>query len=143
MARKVAEEYTARGFLEQIWVQTAGREEVTGGIALLRSPFKEFVKVETQDSEGNWTTVSDTAYYIKSDTEPAEVKFRSLDGDVETLKIEFRTGYSNTAEIPEPLKLAILRLIAYYYENRGDAESFKHIPDDVKTLLNPFRVVWL
>lgn len=146
VARKVAEEYTARGFFEQVWIQTIEREEITKEIAFLRSPFKELVKIETQDSEGNWTIVSGNAYYVKSDAEPAKVKLKtgeSWGNAVETLKIEFKTGYSTTSEIPEPLKLAILRLIAYYYENRGDATSFKQIPDDVKILLDPFRVIWL
>ena len=59
------------------------------------------------------------------------------------IEIDLRLGFGETAaEVPETIRLAIKRLVAFWYERRGDEEEVA-MPPAIRALLRPFRAVRL
>lgn len=59
------------------------------------------------------------------------------------IEIEVSVGYGESAaSVPEPLRQAMRFLIAHYYEHRDRVESGK-LPEAVRALIAPYRVVSL
>jgi len=58
----------------------------------------------------------------------------------QSMSINYTSGYddSDASKIPMPILLAILQLVAFYYEQRGDVSA--DMPDSVKRLLWPYRL---
>jgi len=56
------------------------------------------------------------------------------------LKITYESGYSNIADIPEPLILAVMKLTAENYVNRDDSVdwSINKVPMEVLKLIGPY-----
>jgi uncharacterized phiE125 gp8 family phage protein len=57
------------------------------------------------------------------------------------IEIDVRLGFGEFAsQVPEPLRLAVRQLVAYWFENRGDAAIVERgLPGQVRTMLKPFR----
>jgi uncharacterized phiE125 gp8 family phage protein len=57
------------------------------------------------------------------------------------IEIDLRLGFGEFAsQVPESLRLAMRQLIAFWYENRGDATIVERgLPAPVRALLKPFR----
>lgn len=57
------------------------------------------------------------------------------------IEIDFACGFGSAPEtVPEPLRLAIRRLVAYWFEHRGDERKpgQPSVPPDVRALIAPF-----
>jgi len=57
------------------------------------------------------------------------------------VEIDIRLGFGEAAsDVPEVIRTAIRRLIALWYENRGDAgDAEMGLPPQIRALLRPFR----
>ena len=54
--------------------------------------------------------------------------------------IDWRAGYASAPEgVPWPLRLAVLRRVARWFENRGDAPGAASLGADILALVAPFR----
>jgi uncharacterized phiE125 gp8 family phage protein len=57
------------------------------------------------------------------------------------LDVQYWTGYGeDPAQVPPPLKHAILMYGAFLYENRGDEPMSQGISESIWALLQPYRV---
>lgn len=76
---------------------------------------------------------------INPTSRPAPARARS------GIEIDLRLGYGEAAaNVPDTLRLAIRRLVARWYEERGDAETAPaSLPPQIRALLRPFRPVRL
>lgn len=61
------------------------------------------------------------------------------------IEIDLRLGFGEAAsDVPEPIRLAIRRTVALWFENRGDGtEAEMGLPPQIRSLLRPFRRVRL
>ena len=61
------------------------------------------------------------------------------------IEIDLRLGYGEAAaDVPETIRLAIRRLVALWFEHRGDGEGTDvGIPASIRALIRPFRPVRL
>lgn len=61
------------------------------------------------------------------------------------IEIDLRLGFGEAAgDVPEVIRLAIRRVVALWFENRGDgAEVEAGLPPQIRALLRPFRRVRL
>lgn len=55
----------------------------------------------------------------------------------------YRLAYSVGGTVPRALKEAILMLVTYRYNNRGDQEKQHGMPEDIERKLSNYRQVWL
>lgn len=61
------------------------------------------------------------------------------------IEIDLRLGYGEAAaDVPETIRLAIKRLVALWFEDRGDGVGVEPgLPPAIRALLRPFRMVRL
>ncbi|HVB67972.1 MAG TPA: head-tail connector protein [Acetobacteraceae bacterium] len=127
---------------------------IHGTLELPRAPVQSIVSVAALDDNLTaWTLANpdpitgDTDYTIDLALEPARLHLdaRSLDAlgvalPIRHLQVSFVTGYPTPAAVPQPIVQAILLLIAFYYEHRGDGGG--EVPAAVETLLWMHRVMF-
>lgn len=136
-----------RAIVEQTW-----RQDFDGFARCLRlplAPVSAISSVTYLDANGDSQTVSSGDYQLLADARGAFVRFDSdfaypaVQSDGPNVHVTFVAGYSDDeADIPAPLKSAILLLAAHYYENREAAATpLEELPLGVKALLAPYRRV--
>ncbi len=117
------------------------------------------VKRKFQDESTTLTLDSD--YYVMGVTsQPSDLFINITDiGNVATgkypidrfasnhhLEIEYVCGYGSSAsDVPQPIKEAIMRIVATNYETRNDHQQgtggVVNVPQDAKNMLYPYRAV--
>ncbi len=162
-ARQAIESYTVRSLVRQAWRFTfnegfanANREKnhISGvknyfeyGIELPRSPSIELIETpKLMDSYGAHALKD---YRLDNSGRVARLYFasqilHSLDGHG-IIQVDFWAGYSeNAADIPEPLRHAILMMIAQLYINHTCANDngFITLPltDGILQIIKPYRI---
>jgi uncharacterized phiE125 gp8 family phage protein len=55
------------------------------------------------------------------------------------IEIKVVAGYGGAVDVPEGLRLAILKLVAHWYESRGDDDEAANPPLAIAHLVDPYR----
>lgn len=147
-ARMTLEAYTRRCFVTQSWrMGLDAWPAATMRRKLLAAPFAPFQSVSAIrifDASGVARELAAEAYRAPAAPEAGRIAFvdappapgRATDG----IEIDLVAGYGGAAMTPEPLRRAILALVAHWHENRGDvAEAATRPPALVEALARPFR----
>lgn len=117
-------------------------------IELTKPPLVSVTSIKSYDDGDAATVFSSDSYYVDTANTPPRVVLR--DGQswptgiraANGLEIEYIAGYgSNDTDVPEPLRIAILQIITFLYENRGDEMDKSTVPSIVKSLIQPYRVM--
>ncbi|MFH0914830.1 MAG: head-tail connector protein [bacterium] len=162
VARQHAEMITGRALVTQTWQALLKEWPVIDRIMLPKPPLQSVTSVTYVDSDDASHTFSATLYDLELASTIPTLNPYHLNGSIvlaygeswpsETLRpaapitIEFVAGYGAAANVPVPVKQAILLLIGHWYENReimGDpkfAASLAGLPFAVDALLMPYRV---
>lgn len=114
-----------------------------GNIELPRSPAQSVVSVAV----GTWgqpdvTLVAGTDYDVDLTMQPGRlfVRPQTTSWPQDHVAITFTAGYGDTAAaLPASIVNAILLIVAFLYENRGDVGG--DMPTAAKMLLTPYRLV--
>lgn len=143
-ARKVAEEYTRRAFITQTWEYSIDSLEL---YTRLPRPPVQLIESVTVDGEA----ISPENYeLIQPDMLLAKVPMRAI--KPRGVVVRYKAGYgSNSSDVPQPIRQAILMLAAHMYENREgqapeakyEAQAESRLPSTVAALLQPYRVMML
>jgi len=149
-ARLIIEAYTRRSLITQNWRLIAdGWPETTAGscspvIAIPFAPFQRVAAIRVYDADNAARIVPTDTLHVLSQNDRTTLQFlvapppgRSFDG----VEIDVVIGYGdNPADVPEPLRRAILMLVAYWRENRGDTQiSGVSISPQAKAAAAPYR----
>jgi uncharacterized phiE125 gp8 family phage protein len=122
-ARAMVEQWTGRAMITQTLVWTFS-DSWGGTLAynLPRSPAMAVNTVSQFASDGSTVALASDQYVAFLAPEPAKITFTAAPADgTQYAQIEFAAGYGNTAaDVPAPLKQAILMVVGYTYEHRGD-----------------------
>ncbi|MDR2412313.1 MAG: head-tail connector protein [Holosporales bacterium] len=99
------------------------------------------IKTKTQEQE-----IPTENYSILTSHGPAQLTLTIPDPlgmwDRSTLAISFVAGWGETVrEVPEPLRLATLMLVADAYEKRDGYSANAGLPSGVRDLIQPYRLV--
>lgn len=125
-------------------------EGQTVGIHL--SPVVSVEEVRVRNAGGGTTAVAATGYTLDAAARPARlVMLDASRPDPATpaagIEIDFTAGFGPAAaDVPAPLKHALLMLTAHWYEHRDPYEvgsDAARIPDAVSELIQPFRTIRL
>jgi uncharacterized phiE125 gp8 family phage protein len=107
-------------------------------IELPRPPLVSVSSVKYRTSAGVETTWSSVNYIAGADHIPGRLVLADgaswPSGDLyptEAIRIRYVAGYTNAAVVPQSLKLAMLLLIAHWYENREAVVTSGAVPKDV------------
>jgi uncharacterized phiE125 gp8 family phage protein len=87
-------------------------------------------------------------YIVDLEREPGRLVLRngavwpSATRAANAIEIVFVAGYGDAADaVPEALQTAILHLVAFWYEHRGDEALSFGVPVGVMALLAPYRLL--
>jgi len=118
-------------------------------IDLPRSPVASVTSIHTFDDDDNSTLYATTNYYVNSAREPARIVLRT--GSTwptalrvaNAIKVVYVAGYGGAGSVPNPIKQAMLQLVAHMYEQRGDMADVNgetKLPVLVNKLLAPYVI---
>ena len=144
-AREKAEEYQGRAYIEQVieWILDGFPHTPA---LLPRSPVMTFTSLKYYDTADTEYSLTLTDLHIDTDSDPARI---ILDYGLtwpsivlregSSVIIRYSAGYGATAaSVPAKVRLAILFLVGYWYENR--AIEFTDPPGTFYDLLRPDRL---
>lgn len=148
-ARMTLEAYTRRFFVTQSWRMTLDAWPAPTmrrkTLVLPFAPFQSVAAIRVYDAAGVAQTLDAGAYRAPSAPDRGRIAFvdappapgRATDG----VEIDVVLGYGGQAtNTPEPLRRAILTLVAQWHENRGDQQAdAARLPALVGALAQPFR----
>ena len=148
-ARLTLEAYTRRFFVTQSWrmrldawpAQTLRRKT----LAIPFAPLRNVSAVRVYDSADVAQTLSNTSYRAAAARDAGRIVFLAAPAEPgrahDAIEIDIVAGYGDAAaDTPEPLRRAILALVAHWHENRGDAGDVgAPLPTLILALAKPFR----
>jgi uncharacterized phiE125 gp8 family phage protein len=148
-ARLTLEAYTRRFFVTQSWrmrldawpAQTLRRK----ALAIPFAPLRNVSAVRVYDSADVAQTLSGASYRAAPARDAGRIVFLAAPAEpgraYDAIEIDIVAGYGDAAaDTPEPLRRAILALVAHWHETRGDAGDVgAPLPTLVLALAKPFR----
>lgn len=145
-ARLMVEAAAGRCLIEQAWRIVLDRWPSRGEIRLPLSPVARIEAARVYDLLGAAQPVSAAALSLQRNTDPPLIR---VTGEVPeigrshgAIEIDIVAGYGpSAAAVPAPLRQAVLRLAARWFEERGDVASrdARGLPDAIAALVAPFR----
>ncbi len=150
-ARLQVETAIRRVLIDQTWRIYRDDWPADGAIDLPVAPVRSIVEIVVYDADGEPTTLAPAAWALDAASVPARLRLlgtgpapgRPLNG----IEIDVVAGYGPSGvAVPQPLRLAIMMLVARWFENREGA-GFGIVPsavsDAFEALVAPYRVMRL
>ena len=118
-------------------------------IDLVKSPVISVTHIKTYQDDDSATTMAASKYYVDNAREPSRIVLRQGETFPTALRvanaieIQYVAGYTSPYQVPEPIRLAILQIIAHMYEHRGDmgnAAEAMMMPSMCKRLLSHYVI---
>jgi uncharacterized phiE125 gp8 family phage protein len=149
-ARVHLETQTRRGFVTQTWRLLRDAWPADGRIAVLPAPLRALLAVRVVMRDGSEQPIALDRFALDQAGAPAILAFDPAfmprsDRAAAGIELDVEVGYGDApADVPAPLRQAILMLVAHWYENRGAvAEHSAMLPLSVGALIAPYRVLGL
>jgi uncharacterized phiE125 gp8 family phage protein len=150
-ARRWAERYTGRAFMQQTWSWTLLDGDITQVVPILLPvvPVISVSSVTSYNGAGTPTVMSSAGYFLDAVSTPARLLL--TEGSVwpsglrqfNSLVVQYVAGYGTDPNlVPEEIRQAILLLASEWYE-RVEATTdlgLAEIPFGIRALLDPYRV---
>jgi uncharacterized phiE125 gp8 family phage protein len=150
-ARRTVEDMTGRTLIDTTFTQSA--RGWSGFFDLLRGNGRSIGSVKYDDADGVEQTVDPTLYGIHpyGDGCAALALYNEFTAPdlidrpfVDRIRIQFTAGYGAAAtDVPQPLRQAVLYLVAHYYDNRspvGVNVNLNKMPFTVEALSAPYKI---
>lgn len=151
VARRTVEDMIGRTLIDTTFTQTAAAWQTC--TELLRGNGRTIVSVKYDDAENVERTVDAVDYELAPFADGCSALYmRDTFTDPELydqpgagrIRIEFTAGYGAAAtDVPEPLRQAVLYLVAHLYDNRapvGINVNLNRMPFTVEALSAPYRI---
>lgn len=145
-ARLMIEAASGRCLIEQPWRIVLDRWPASGEIRLPLSPLLRIDAARVYDVLGSAQAVATASLTLDKAADPPVIR---LTGEVPeigrahgAIEIDVAAGYGATAAaVPAPLRQAVLRLAARWFEQRGDVagRDAQALPATIAALVAPFR----
>ncbi|MGN6149882.1 MAG: head-tail connector protein [Rhizomicrobium sp.] len=146
-ARARAEWHTGRAFVTQSWTLWLDAWPPGGIIEIPLPPLQSVTSVTAYAMDDSETVLDPATYQVDATSSPARLLLKpnaSLPVNlrrINAVAVAFTAGYGGASDAPAPVCEAILKIIANFYVNRGDAEAVT--PSGALALLAPYRIVSL
>lgn len=147
-ARARAEWHTQRALNTQSWILWLDCWPPCGVIEIPLPPLQSVSSITVYALDDGATVLDPATYQVDAASSPARLTLKSTVSQpinlraINAIAVAFTAGYGDAAEdVPGGFRSAILALIAFSYEHRGEAPA--ELPLDVLALLAPFRVIHL
>ncbi len=147
VARKSAEEYLQRSLITQTWECVLDKWP-GDPFTLFRGPVQSVTSITYYDTDDTAATLDMSVYFVDTYGGRIGLKYSQI-WPATTLRpiagvvVEFVAGYGDAAaDVPEPIRQAILLLAAHMYEHREPVlvgTIMAELPFTVEALLTPYR----
>lgn len=141
-ARLTVEAATGLALLAQSWRLRLGRWPSDGIVPIPLSPLMSIDAVRGAPASGGAVAIDPDLYRLDEAANPVRLLLdRTLQFEAGGLEIDVTAGFGTAPErVPQPLRLALRRLAAHWFEHRGDARGAgaSALPGEVSALLAPF-----
>ena len=148
-ARRIAEARSGLLLIEQVWTSFLDDWPDTGVIDLPLSPVSSITEVRTYGEDDIAAAIDPAHYYADTASRPPRLLLRgsrvwARPGRIANgVAITMTAGFGpNAADVPEPLRQAILILVAHWFEHRGTGNP-PPLPLTLDALIRPWREVRL
>ncbi len=140
-ARERGEEISRLAFMTQECEMVLDAWPGANKVRLLRPPLQSVTSVTYISYEGVEAVWTD--YVVDTQGDVGTLVFRSVPTtelkEKGAIRIEYTAGYGATSEsVPRRIQMALLMLIAYWYENREASD----VPDAIRQAFMAERLVW-
>lgn len=145
-ARLIVEAQAGRMLIQQRWRLVLDRWPAQGRLRLPLSPLIGVAAVRVFDGQGQPSTLAPGLVTASPTQDPPELVMTTplpppgrSEGGIE---IEVDVGFGPApADVPQPLRQAILRLVARWFEHRSDLAMgpAPELPAEVAALVRPYR----
>jgi uncharacterized phiE125 gp8 family phage protein len=138
--------------ITQSWRLTLDGWPPGGALQLPMRPVQSIESFDVTSPTGVTTAVPEAHWHLDSYDLPPRIVLTHLASPIpggvpEGIGIDFTAGFgTQPASVPQPIRHALLLLVAHWFENREPAAigaSVSPIPDTVSALLAPWRTVRL
>ena len=145
-ARLVVESATRRMLISQSWRLVRDAWPGDNVVDLPLAPLRQIDAIRVIDAAGVARALAPETYRTDANADAARLIFVEAPpapGRAAGIEIDVTVGYGDSpANVPAPLRQAILALVARWFENRGDALSpptADPLPSPAAELIAPFR----
>jgi uncharacterized phiE125 gp8 family phage protein len=111
------------------------------------SPLQTVASVKFIDGDGVLQTMPGTDYVVEAGEFVGRIvlgygkSWPSPRYEANAVRIVFTAGYGSAADVPAPIRLALLLLIAHYYISReAYADTHRYTDQAIEGLLGPYRL---
>ncbi|HMN72456.1 MAG TPA: head-tail connector protein [Rhodoblastus sp.] len=114
-------------------------------VALPLAPVQSVAAIRVYDSLGQPQTLPTASWRLVGAPERARIVFAGAPpqpgATTAGVEIDLVAGYGDPPDTPAPLRHAILALVSYWFDNRGDVASTdtNNLPPRAAALVAPFR----
>lgn len=141
------ESFTGNSYRKQQFQLNASITEMAVGITLAKNPVTKLNFIDVAVN-GNFVRLENNQFVFESAGSRSFIVIvdnqilRNAETKFNSVQVEFEVDY---IVLPEQIRKAMLSLVAYYYENRGDAAPLHNsrIPSEVLGVLEQDRVLFL
>lgn len=145
-----AEDLTGQKFINQAWRLYLDQWPAGGVITLPFGTLQSVTSIKYKDQAGDESTVDAATYLVDPAAKPGRIVLAYNQAwptatlyESNPIYIDFITGFgAGVADIPAPLRQAMLLLAAHYYESREPivvGTIVSRVPETVDALLWPYR----
>lgn len=150
-ARLFIEKYAAIALVNQTWrayFDLKSAAALYTYVSLPLGTIQSITSIKTYDTDNAATTFDSSNYYLSGNRIVLNDNcdwptFRRV---YDTLEITFVAGFGSASDVPQPIKQALLMLVAHWYENReavSDPINQQGVlmPIGVIACLQPYRIL--
>jgi uncharacterized phiE125 gp8 family phage protein len=143
-ARARAEWHTGRAFITQSWTLWLDAWPQNGPIEIPLPPLQSVTQVRVYALDDTPNVLDPAVYQVDAASAPARLALKETSAPptnlraVNAVEIAFTAGYGAAAGVPQPIKQAILQIVADLYAHRGDEEGI--VSFAAQALLAPYRI---
>jgi uncharacterized phiE125 gp8 family phage protein len=149
-ARHLVEAASGQMLIHQTWRLSLNAWPVMGRLRLPIEPLDAIISARVLDEAGAAQEIDLSLLAIDAGARPPAIlaigALPQPGRRVNGIEIDVRAGHgAMPADVPPQLRLAVLKLVAHWFENRGDAtgERISAMPGEVTALTAPWRRVRL
>ena len=145
-ARARAEWHTGRAFVTQSWTLWLDVSPCNGIVEIPLPPLQSVASVTAYAMDDSATVLDAASYQADTASSPARLTLKPNAAPpaalrrINAIAVAFTAGYGDAgSDVPAPVREAILKIVANFYVNRGDAAAVT--PAEALALLAPYRIV--
>ncbi len=147
-ARIQVESRTRRALMTQTWRIVLDRWPNPASIVSPVSPLREVIAVRVRGESGEAQEIEPDIFIPNTASSPGQILFDAGRvthpmQEAAGIEIDIEAGYGDAADVPAPLVQAIRLLLARAYEYRERSDKGDAMPEGIRELLAPYRVVLL